>query len=161
MSPGTTFFPKRILVATDFGEPSARAVDAAIDLAKAFDASLTIVHSVDIPSYAFLGAGYSGTDVVGAFEEGASESLADALREARTRYPRAEALLRRGPAWQEVLAAVNDSGADLVVIATHGRRGISRALIGSVAERVVRLSPVPVLTIRAEPHAKPSPAEAT
>jgi nucleotide-binding universal stress UspA family protein len=151
MTPRTAFPPKHILVATDFGEPSARALDAAIDFAEKFEATLTIVHSVEIPSYAFLDGGYATPDVVGAFEEGASTALAQALREARKRYPRTEAVLRRGPAWQEILAAAAEARAELIVLATHGRRGISRALIGSVAERVVRLSPVPVLTIRTGP----------
>jgi nucleotide-binding universal stress UspA family protein len=56
--------------------------------------------------------------------------------------------LRDGPIVESVLAAATAFGADVIVIGTHGRRGLSHVLLGSVAERVVRQSPVPVLTVR-------------
>jgi nucleotide-binding universal stress UspA family protein len=58
-----------------------------------------------------------------------------------------EWVLRRGAAWSEINAAVKDTGADLVVMGTHGRRGVARALLGSVAEKVVRSASCPVLTV--------------
>jgi nucleotide-binding universal stress UspA family protein len=153
MTPRPNFPPTSVLVSTDFGEPSKRAVEIAIEMALEFDAALTIVHSVELPTFAMLDAGYTSVDVIAGVEAGASAALAQTLRDARKKCPRAEAILRRGSPWQEILAAIDEARADLVVMATHGRRGISRALIGSVAERVVRLSPVPVLTIRTESEA--------
>ncbi|MGO9838639.1 MAG: universal stress protein [Polyangiaceae bacterium] len=58
-----------------------------------------------------------------------------------------DSTLRQGPVWSEILAAAKSPKADLIVIGTHGRRGLSRALLGSVAERIVRTAPCPVLTV--------------
>jgi nucleotide-binding universal stress UspA family protein len=60
-------------------------------------------------------------------------------------------VLRMGAAWDELNAIAADEQADLIVVGTHGRRGVSRALIGSVAERVVRTATVPVLVLHAAP----------
>lgn len=76
---------------------------------------------------------------------GALVAFADSMRD---RFPEAKSVLRRGRPWEEILAAAADVEADLIVIGTHGRRGLSRALLGSVAEKVVRVSPVPVMTVR-------------
>jgi nucleotide-binding universal stress UspA family protein len=70
----------------------------------------------------------------------------------RTLTPiRPRGFFKRGAAWRQILLASEETGADLVVMGTHGRQGLSHALIGSVAEKVVRLSPVPVLTVRERP----------
>ena len=53
--------------------------------------------------------------------------------------------------WEEILATIEAVGADLVIMGTHGRRGVPRLLLGSVAEKIVRTSPVPVLTVRGGP----------
>jgi nucleotide-binding universal stress UspA family protein len=68
-------------------------------------------------------------------------------------YPNVEAKMVTGEPWEKILENAREIGADLIVMGTHGRRGISRALIGSVAEKVVRLASVPVLVARAEEHA--------
>ncbi len=61
----------------------------------------------------------------------------------------ASAVLRFGVASEEIVAAASDADADVIVVGTHGRRGLAHTILGSVAEHVVRLSPVPVLTVRA------------
>jgi nucleotide-binding universal stress UspA family protein len=78
----------------------------------------------------------------------ASLQLEQTLGIVQKQVRHANSLLRQGVAWQEILAQISEAGADLVIIGTHGRRGLSRALLGSVAENVVRMSPVPVLTVR-------------
>jgi nucleotide-binding universal stress UspA family protein len=83
------------------------------------------------------------------FEQGARRALDEALSALRDRVPRLEGILRMGVPWEEILKAIAETHADLVVMGTHGRRGISHALIGSVAEKVVRASPVPVLSVHA------------
>lgn len=60
-----------------------------------------------------------------------------------------QAVLRNGVAWEEIAAVAKESQADLIVIGTRGRRGLARALLGSVAESVIRTSDVPVLTLHA------------
>jgi nucleotide-binding universal stress UspA family protein len=139
---------KHILVAVDFGESSVGALDVGIDLALKFDAALTLVHTYEIPSFAYPNAAFLVVDLVTPIEEAAREQLEKTLATVRARIPRAKAVLRKGMAGAEILALIDEIHPDLVVTGTHGRRGISRTLLGSVAEKVVRHSPVPVLTVR-------------
>lgn len=142
-----TFPPTRILVAIDFGDASAHAVRAAGVLAAAFTAPLVGVHaeSLEAPPY-------FTPDQIEALE---GQQLAARKRAARYLVQTAAKLTRvaieprivNGPA----AAAIIDAAAagDLVVMGTHGRRGPSRWWLGSVAERVVRSAPAPVLVVRA------------
>ena len=139
---------RHILVAVDFGESSDEATELAIDLARKFDASLTLVHTYEIPTYAYPGAPLLAVDLLSPIAEAAGKHLDKTLVAVRARVPGAKALLRSGTAAAEILAVIDEIHPDLVVTGTHGRRGISRAIFGSVAERIVRLSPVPVLTVR-------------
>jgi nucleotide-binding universal stress UspA family protein len=141
---------EHILVATDFSEPSERALDLAVELATQFDAALTVVHVVEVPSYVYTETTYASANVIGPLNQAARERLDGLIARTRERLPRAQALLRSGTPWEEVLGAARDTTADLVVVGTHGRRGVKHLLIGSVAEKIVRTSPVPVLSVRAE-----------
>ena len=136
-----------ILVATDFGEPADRALEFAIAIASKFDAKLTVFHANGVPAfaYAFYAEGLSWPTAE--ITKEATRELEVFLRKAKERYPKAEAAVVAGEPWQAILEAARERRADLIVMGTHGRRGISRVLLGSVAEKVVRLSPVPVLTI--------------
>lgn len=140
---------EHILVATDFGEPSARALDLALHLATESGAELTLLHTFEIPQYAYTETTYLNADWITPLQRAAHERLDRLLEETRKTLPRARALLRTGSPWREVLAAAEEEGADLVVIGTHGRRGLRHALLGSVAEKIVRMASVPVLTVRA------------
>ncbi len=145
---------ERILVAYDFGEPSRNALRIAIALAKQYRSALTIVHTWEVPMYAYGGAvEVAALAPIDAIGDEAQRQLDALLAEVRKDVPRAEATLKRGTPWREVLAAVDETRAHLVVMGTHHRRGLSRALLGSVAEKVVRMSPVPVLTVGAAPEA--------
>jgi nucleotide-binding universal stress UspA family protein len=137
---------KHIVVATDFSECSERALDLALEIASKFDSQLTLVHSWDAPSYSYGGGLYVAVDLVAPIEQAAVAKLDRATEELKLRLPRATSMIRSGPAWEEVLAAATSLHADLIVLGTHGRRGLSRALLGSVAEKVVRMATVPVLT---------------
>jgi len=138
---------KHILVPIDFGEPSQRALEAGIELARLFGAQLTLVHVYEIPAYVYGGMTYATADLFGPIEQAARESLDKTLREVQAKFPGAKAVLRRGPAAMEILAVIDELHPDLVVIGTQGRTGVKHALLGSVAERVVRTSPAPVLTM--------------
>lgn len=135
---------KHILVPTDFGEPAQAALDVALSLASSADAKLTLFHA-----YAFLMPIYSEAAwVPGAeIERDARQALDEALSKVKKIYSKTESALTCGDPALEILRAATKLGADLIVIGTHGRRGLSRVLLGSVAEKVVRLSPVPVLTV--------------
>lgn len=139
---------RHLLVATDFSDCSARALELAIELAQQFDAQLTLVHTWEVPNFGYGAALYFPGDLLTPIEQAAQSQLNTTTKEVQGRLPRAKSVLRAGVAWDEIIAAAASSQADLIVIGTHGRRGVSRALLGSVAERVVRLSPVPVLTVR-------------
>lgn len=140
--------PRRILVATDFSEPAARALDYALTLAGALGAEVILVHVYEVPVYAFPDGAFLATAEI-------SERLAEAARAALDAAIAARAsskvplrgVLRTGTPWTEIETAAKEEKADLVVVGTNGRTGLARALLGSVAEKVVRTSPCPVLTI--------------
>jgi nucleotide-binding universal stress UspA family protein len=138
--------PKNILCATDFGPSSKGAVNIALGLAKAVGGAVTLIHVYDAPIYAgppFMPLNDAGPEV----EKAARVALDATVSEAKAQFDGVRGVLRRGRPWEEVIALAVDMKADLVVLGTHGRRGLPRAILGSVAERVVRLSPVPVLTV--------------
>jgi nucleotide-binding universal stress UspA family protein len=134
----------RILVPTD-GSPEADAVlDHAAELAAVHDAE---VHAM----YVISTAGYTNLPADAGIE-GLGPLLADqgeqALDRAEERIEDVERVLVEGSPGEEIVAHADDDGCDLIVMGTHGRGGIDRLLLGSVAERVVRTSEVPVLTVR-------------
>ena len=140
---------RHILVPVDFEAPSQEALEVAVDLALAFDAKLTLIHAWEVPAAAYTPMEYVPADFWTAIEQAATEQLKSTVEQVRKRLPRAESILAKGPPVHEViLTGAARTKADLIVMGTHGRRGLSHALLGSVAEKVVRLSPVPVLTIR-------------
>lgn len=139
---------KHVLVATDLSDASAPAVELAVSLARHGGAALTVVHACEIPVFP---EGLPPVDYVTPITTAAGKKLDDLVTALRDRCPDARRVLKVGAPWQEILAAAAEAGADLVVVGTHGRRGLAHAMLGSVAERVVRLSPVPVLTVRSRP----------
>ena len=136
-----------ILVPSDFRTASAKALDVAVTLAKKFDAKVTLLHVWEIPIYPYMDF-MLNTEVISSVEEAATKGLEQALAALRRQLPTAQSQLRTGEAWREILDAIKELQADLVVMGTHGRRGLSHLTLGSVAEKVVRLSPVPVLTVQ-------------
>jgi len=138
---------RNILVATDFSEPAARAVDVAVELAREFDARLTLLHVYQIPTQAYA---YEAVMPLDAFATSAQKQLDDELAKQRTRYPNCEGLVDLGRPAERIVAVADKRGVGVIVIGTHGRRGVSRFLLGSVAERVVRTSAVPVMTVPSE-----------
>jgi nucleotide-binding universal stress UspA family protein len=140
---------QRILVPTDFSECSDRAIALAVRMAGALDSSLVLLHAVDQAQNASVLASTSGAIAPGNLGTGpAQRSLDETLRATRDVWPRTEAILRLGIPSEEILRAAGDFAADLIVMGTHGHRGLLRALVGSVTEKTVRTSTVPVLTVR-------------
>ena len=137
---------KHILVPTDFGEASNRALDFALSLAGKFESKVTLMHTYTVPA-----SGYGYPDgllwPVDELSKAAKKELDRALAKTKERYANVEGVLVSGEPWQQILETASASGADLILMGTHGRRGFSRVLLGSVAEKVVRLSPIPVLTV--------------
>jgi nucleotide-binding universal stress UspA family protein len=139
---------QRILVPSDFTETSDRALDFAIELARKFDASITVVHVYQIPAMGFADGGYiAGAEVASQLSTAGQKRLDGVVDSKKTSGVPMSAILREGVAWEEVNAVAKEIDANLIVIGTHGRRGLARALLGSVAENVIRTSTIPVLVI--------------
>ncbi|HSB19224.1 MAG TPA: universal stress protein [Anaeromyxobacteraceae bacterium] len=144
---------RHILVATDFSEASGPALRLAVEMAREGGCDLTVQHTCEVPFYAYTELAMSPVDLLEPVVEVARRKLADVVAGVHGRCPGAHAVLKVGVPWEQILAAAREAGADLLVVGTHGRHGVTHALLGSVAEKVVRLSPVPVLTVRAPPTA--------
>ena len=144
---------KKILVPTDFEPSSERALALALTLAARYDAGVTIVHVWEVPPLAFSGRLYSVREVLGPLRNEAQQALDQAVARAARSYPDVTGMLRAGDPKREILDAIAELGPDLVVMGTHGRTWLARVVLGSIAERVVRASPVPVLTVHASPEA--------
>lgn len=140
---------QKLLVPTDFSECSRRAIAVAIDLAKQYRSSLVLLHTWEVPVYGYGGMELAALDMLTPFERAARQELDVLLAEVKAQVPQTTAILTRGLAWREILDAIETTKPDLVVLGTHGRHGLGRALLGSVAEKVVRSSMSPVLTVRA------------
>lgn len=140
-----------ILVPVDFSDTSIRAVRLAVQLARISGGRLTLVHIGVVPYFYATELGMSGPS--GPLY---SQLTQDIAREQRTRLERiareevpeeipCRTLIRDGFPPEEVVLQVADDAHDCVVMGTHGRTGVKRALLGSVTERVVRECPVPVM----------------
>ncbi len=138
----------RILCAVDFDEPSMVALDFACKIAKQSDAVLYVLHVTPVPVNA---SEFSSLpmDPYPVWEKSARaglETLAEAHLNGRGVVYKIET--RSGEASEGILHQADEMNVDLIVLATHGRKGVSHFLIGSVAERVIRRSPRPVLVVR-------------
>jgi nucleotide-binding universal stress UspA family protein len=140
----TTF--KHILVPTDFRGASNEALSVAISLAKKLDAKITLLHVWEIPIYPYMDF-MLNTEVITSVEDAATKGLERAVAELKKELPTAEGKLRSGEAWYQIQEEIRELKPDLVVMGTHGRRGLSHLTLGSVAEKTVRSSTVPVLTV--------------
>ncbi|HYQ30010.1 MAG TPA: universal stress protein [Polyangiaceae bacterium] len=139
---------KHILVPTDFEPASREALDWAVGIARSADAKVTLLHVWEIPIYPYMDF-MLNSELISRVEDAAMGRVARALEELKSEVPNAQSILHHGPPSDVILSAIQETSADLVVMGTHGRRGVGHALLGSVAEKVVRLSPVAVLTVHA------------
>ena len=148
------FVVRKILVTTDFSESSIHAIDCAVALALDKGAELYVFHVVEkFMDYSLL---YSdifpfqvpSRDAYREIEDRTKERIARSLGEYEARGLEAHALVTTGAAHVEIIRAAEREEIDLIVIATHGRSGLTHAILGSTAEKVVRRSPCPVLVIR-------------
>jgi nucleotide-binding universal stress UspA family protein len=145
---------KHILVATDFSECSDAAVEQGRALAAAFDASLHLLHIVTAPLHevwACYAPGAEFLTVVRDLEVEARRRLEELAASGDLRRDRVVVQTAWGDPSDEILQYAREHQVDLIVCGTHGRRGWDHVVMGSVAERVVRLAPCPVLTAHASP----------
>lgn len=140
---------RRILVPTDFSEYSAEAMKYACALAEKFDAELHLLHVLEmhVSSTPVFAGGLALSPHVQESREAAEKSL---LHIASGRQAIRATVV--GPPFLEILRYARDHQIDLIVMGTHGRSGLAHVLLGSVAERVVRKSFCPVMTVRHPKH---------
>ena len=143
--------PTTILVPTDFSDFADHALDYAIMLASKLGAQVHVVNALTIPELGVpeLGVALSST-MMGTMVQ-RNQAALDKLVAARPSANFAT-MLRTGDPRSVILQAAKELGADLIVMGTHGRRGVTRALLGSIAEAIVRTAPCPVLTVRGRDH---------
>ena len=146
---------KKILFPTDFSEGAMNALPYAVDLAKSYGAQLYLMHVIyDIATASGLYVPHiSVGEMYKELEASAQKELERFGMDLRTGLKDVQSILRKGVPYEEILKYSQEEAIDLIVIGTHGRKGIDRVLFGSTAERVVRNSLCPVLTVR-EPHKK-------
>jgi nucleotide-binding universal stress UspA family protein len=139
--------PKHILVPTDLSEGAERALDYACELAHLLGSQIHLLNVISIPA---LGVPELGVALTASMIDELVVSNQDALdRLARSRSANVgQVMVRTGDARDVINQTATELGVDLIVMGTHGRRGLSRALLGSVTENVVRTAPCAVLTVR-------------
>jgi nucleotide-binding universal stress UspA family protein len=141
----------RILHPTDFSRASGAAFTRALDEARASRQQLVLVH-VLAPVIPMAGEGYVSPSVYQQMSEAgrtwAQKQMNRLLARARSKGVRARGLLLEGVAHEAIVRAARRQRADLIVIGTHGRTGVARFFLGSVAARVTATAPCPVLTVR-------------
>lgn len=146
---------KKILVATDFSEHAQIALRYGVEMAKQFSAEILICHVIPYPdlisqlpptSEAYIPSNLHEMHVRTAEEQG-QKLIAEHCQGVKASF-----LFRSGSPFVEIIHLAKDDNIDLLIIGTHGRGAVAHMLLGSVAERVVRKAPCPVLTIRSGQH---------
>ena len=142
---------KHILVPVDGSETSLQAVSKAAELAKVFNSEVTAVYVLD--PYPFTGVGadfaYGQAQYLSAATAEANKALEDVTERMKDTGVTVKTLVGEGHAIHEGIVRVGENvGADLIVMGTHGRRGLEKLVLGSVAQRVLQTAKVPVLVVR-------------
>ncbi|HEX7836248.1 MAG TPA: universal stress protein [Kofleriaceae bacterium] len=140
--------PKHILVPTDLSEGAEHALEYACELARALSAEIHLLNVVGIPA---LGVPELGVALTSSMIDQLvvdNQTALDKIARTKCAASLGQVLIKVGDARDMITQTARELGIDLIVMGTHGRRGISRALLGSVTEAVVRSAPCPVLTVR-------------
>lgn len=141
---------KAILFATDFSPSSEHAFKYALSLARKFESRLGIIHVINEPVdlRGFYVPHISFDQLELEIEQGALKMMRDFCARNAEDYQGVEQFVVPGIPYDEIIKKAAELAADLIVVGTHGRTGLDHVLFGSTAEKVVRKSPVPVMTIR-------------
>ena len=141
---------KKILCPVDFSDASRSALEVASELARRFDGEVTVFHAYPLPGYTLPeGTVLPATGMLQELAEQTEALLerwkAEAIADGAPRVSSGKSV---GEPAAEIVAAAEDGKYDAIVVGTHGRTGLAHVLLGSVAERVVRRAPMPVVTVR-------------
>jgi len=151
--------PSRILVPIDLSEGSRAVIDYALNLARPFNATVEVVHAWEPPQYVapdllVAAPGWNALSLEQVALETASKELATLLQQMQSPQVPLKHRVLVGEAASTILELAEKEGHDLIVMGTHGRRGISRVLLGSVAQKIVARAHCPVLTLHVAPDKK-------
>ena len=150
-------FPwKKVLCPIDFSDPARAAMNVAVELCRQFGGELTLFHAYQLPGYTLPEGSIVATPkMLQDLADQAEAHLAEWRKDAEGMGLAGVATMKGiGEPATEIVELAREGGFDLVVVGTHGRTGIRHALLGSVAERVVRRAGCPVLTVHPEGHAR-------
>jgi nucleotide-binding universal stress UspA family protein len=143
--------PQHILVPLDFSAPSEQALDSAIELAHKLEARVTLLHVVHPPTLGTVpevGQGVAYASLMEQLEADANQAMDTSNQRARDAGLKSKSALIHGVPFQQIVDFARDQQADLIIMGTHGHTGLKHVLLGSVAEKVVRLAPCAVLVTR-------------
>jgi len=142
-APSVSLFKlKKILVPVDFSDCSDKALQYAIAFAKQFDAEVTLLHVVE--PYPVTPEAYTLNMIPGRYRKEDLEALASIAHDS----VQCATVLRSGTPHAEIVRLAKELSIDLLILSTHGRTGLARAIVGSTTEQVVRHAPCPVLVVR-------------
>ncbi|HVN63298.1 MAG TPA: universal stress protein [Candidatus Binataceae bacterium] len=138
---------KRVLIPTDFSDSSLKALDYAIDFARPREAEVLLIHVVEPIRNTRLMPDVS--EILEHHRADAAERIAKLEKETQRRFRKCRSEIHFGIPYDVIAEIAGKWKADLIIISTHGHTGFYHLFLGSVAERVVRIAPCPVLTVRA------------
>jgi len=140
---------KKILYPIDFSEYTDEITGYAVSVAKKYDSELHLLHVIPNPNYFTPYESFLTPENLIAIERNIEKEIEKNFDKVIKEIDMpTKKIIRTGVTFVEIIDYINEEGIDLVVMGTHGRSGIEHMLIGSVAEKVVRKSPCPVLTVR-------------
>lgn len=149
----------RILIPLDGSDLSEEAIDQAVPIAEAFGSELLLVGVLDLTAgmYDVYSEAFNPVDLKAQLEKFLETALDRANTHLGAKGLRAQRLLRIGVPHEEIAALSEEEGVDLIVMTTHGRKGLTHLLLGSVTEKVIRTAPCPVLVVRPKQQHQESP----
>jgi nucleotide-binding universal stress UspA family protein len=142
---GTVVGWKKIVFATDGSKHSAKAMERAISFAKSYGGELRVISVVDVPTEFYAEAPQAVDDLV----RKAKGYVADVKKQAEAEGVKAETFVGEAEADEAITNLAKEQNADMIIIGSHGRTGLRRLLMGSVAEKVIGYAPCPVLVVKA------------
>lgn len=149
----------RVLVPTDGSGETRRAIDHAISLAAIHEATIHAIYVLDTSRYASISVETTWEGVSEMLRQEGESAVETVVDRAESEGVPVETVQRSGSPSREIVRYAEEESCDLIVMGTHGRGGLDRLLLGSVAERVVRSSSVPVLTVRVGEEIQDPPEE--
>ncbi len=146
--------PRSILIATDFSEPSEKALRYSLALARFYESNFCLAHVVSS-----VGLAMAGPCAIAACEEAVSREVADLenslIQSGALTGIQHKFIVRQGELWPELREIVRQESADLLVVGTHGRHGMAKLFLGSIAEQIFRQAYCPVLTLGPHSNSRP------